>query len=74
MRLIVFIDIFPVISSAVVQHLLNSSFWVTSLQANNDSLFFGHLTTNQPLSITMENFGELIDNGAPSPSESGFPF
>lgn len=57
--------------STVVQHLLNLSFWVTSLQANNESLFIGNLTTNHPLSLNMENFAELIDNGPPSPSESG---
>lgn len=59
-------------SNAVVEHLLNLSFWVTSLQAN--SLFLGNLTNIRPLSLTIENFDELIDNGAPSPSESGFDF
>lgn len=58
---------------AVVQHLLKLSFWVTSLQ-NNEFMFFGNLTTHYPLSITLENFAGLIDNGAPSPSESGLSF
>lgn len=59
------------ILSAVVQHLLNLSFWVTSLQANDESFYFGKLTTNLPQSLTIENFAELIDSGTPSPSESG---
>ncbi|XP_055301312.1 UPF0764 protein C16orf89 homolog [Sitodiplosis mosellana] len=57
-------------NSIVVQHLLNLSLWVTSLESNNDGLFFGNLTTNYPLSLTLDNFADHIDDGAPSPSES----
>lgn len=55
----------------VVQRLLNLNFWITSLQANGQSPFFGNLTTTQPLMITLDNFAELIDSGTPSPTESG---
>lgn len=57
--------------SVVVQHLLNLSFWVTSLQANDGFMYFGNLTTHYPLSITLDNFAGKIDSGAPSPTESG---
>lgn len=68
----VFIVIFSVPVSAVVRHLLNLNFWVTSLQANNDSPFFGNLlSTNYALSLNLENFYENIDGGSPTPTESG---
>lgn len=50
---------------------MNTSFWVTSLQLNDDILVYGNLTTSNPVSITRENFADIIDNGSPSPSESG---
>lgn len=62
---------FRLILTVVVQHLLNLSFWVTSLEANDESPFFGNLTTNHPSVITLDNFAELIDGGTPSATESG---
>lgn len=57
---------------AVIQQLLNISFWIDSLEANDDVIFYGNLTTtNGTMSLTLENFAHNIDNGAPSPSESG---
>lgn len=64
--------IFSVAVSAVVQHLLNFNFWVTSIQATSGSLFFGNLSTNYALSLALDNFSEIIDRGKPSPTESGF--
>lgn len=56
----------------VIQQLLNLSFWIVSLEANDDMIFYGNLTTtNRTMSLTLENFAHNIDNGAPSPSESG---
>lgn len=69
--LIVFIVNFSAAVSTVVRHLLNLNFWVTSLQANNESLFFGNLTTNYALLIALENFSVRIDYGSPTPNESG---
>lgn len=60
------------VNIAVIQQLLNLSFWIDSLEANDDMIFYGNLTTtNGTLSLTLENFAHNIDNGAPSPSESG---
>lgn len=69
--LIVFV-IFSVTVSAVVRHLLNLNFWVTSLQTASGFIFFGNLSTNHALSLTLDNFGENIDRGKPTPAESGF--
>lgn len=56
----------------VIQQLLNLSFWIDSLETNDDMIFYGNLTTtNRTMSLTLENFAHNIDNGAPSPSESG---
>lgn len=62
---------FPVAMHIVVRHLLNLNFWVTSLKEHNTTLLFGNLTANNPSSLTLGNFGEMIDIGAPSPAESG---
>lgn len=66
------VDVDVDVDVAVIQQLLNSSFWVDSFEANDDMIFYGNLTTtNGTMSLTLENFAHNIDNGAPSPSESG---